>query len=100
MQRAPPNVVKFSPEYERALGAFFIMLSPIAPHFASELWSKFAEVANRLRADEDELLWSKDVLEQKFPAVDDTYDHWLKVSVFEGLLHNEMQHNYNGFSPD
>lgn len=57
------------------------MLSPIAPHFTSELWSKFTEVPNRLKNDEDALMWSKDVLEQKFPAVDDNFNYSLQILV-------------------
>lgn len=81
LQRVPANVAKYSPEYERALAEYFIMLSPIAPHFTSELWSKFTEVPNRLRSDEDVFQWSKDVLEQKFPCVDANYDYSLKIMV-------------------
>ena len=49
------------------------MFSPIAPLFASECWSKFVSVPNRVDGDEKHLKWSKDVLEQNWPTVDKNF---------------------------
>lgn len=49
------------------------MLAPIAPHFASELWSGFVAAPNRLNTTE-EIDWDKDVLEQKWPKIDRNYN--------------------------
>lgn len=49
-----------------------ILLAPMAPHFASELWSGFTSVPNRLNTS-SEVNWDKTVLEQKWPIVDFDY---------------------------
>ena len=36
-----------SREYERGLGALIVMLAPLAPHFASELWAAFVDNASK-----------------------------------------------------
>lgn len=46
------------------------MFSPIAPLFASECWSKFISVTNRLDTENTRLNWDKDVLQQRWPDVD------------------------------
>ncbi|XP_014217387.1 probable leucine--tRNA ligase, mitochondrial [Copidosoma floridanum] len=67
-----------SREYERALAVQIIMLAPIAPHFASELWAGFCSAPNRI-VEDGEIDWDKDVLEQRWPEVDMEYE--LKVDV-------------------
>lgn len=62
--------MKYNPQYERALGNLFIMFSPIAPLFASECWSKYLTVPDRINADETALKWQKDVLQQDWPTPD------------------------------
>lgn len=65
--------MKFNPQYERSLGNLFIMFSPIAPLFASECWSKFLSVPNRVDTSETNLKWNEDVLEQNWPTVDKNF---------------------------
>lgn len=73
-QRAPKDVIKYSPQYERALAALIQMIAPMAPHFASELWSQFRTVPGRLHADDRaDLVWDRDVLQQHWPIVDADY---------------------------
>lgn len=48
------------------------MLAPMAPHFASELWSGFQCAPNRL-SNNEEYDFSKTVLEQPWPDVDQEY---------------------------
>jgi leucyl-tRNA synthetase len=60
------------------------MLAPMAPHFASELWSKLQETKNRLNVDTSEINWDKGVFEQAWPVVDKHFmlDFTIKVSLF------------------
>lgn len=73
IRRAPPFVVAHGLQYERALACQLILLAPIAPHFASELWSGFVSAQNRLNYS-GEVAWDKTVLEQKWPNVDYNYN--------------------------
>lgn len=69
----PPVVFSTSPQFERALACQIILLAPIAPHFASELWSGFLSAPNRINTTE-EIKWEKDVLEQNWPRIDSNYN--------------------------
>lgn len=84
-QKAPKNVVKYSPEYEIALANLIIMLAPIAPHFASELWAKFLAIPNRAESKatdgQTSIDWTKDVLEQSWPVVSKNFQYWLDIKV-------------------
>lgn len=83
-QRTPRAVVKYSPEYETALAHLIIMLAPLVPLFASELWSKFVCVPNRCESSSDKKMTfdlSKDLLEQRWPTVSQTFDYWLDIKV-------------------
>lgn len=76
-------MVKYNAQYERALGNLFIMFSPIAPSFASECWSKFLSVSNRIGTDDAHLKWDKDVLEQNWPTVDKNISDFMVIRVSE-----------------
>lgn len=69
----PPAVFAHGPQFERALATQIILLAPVAPHFASELWSGLLSASNRLN-DSDEIIWDKLVLEQRWPEVDLDYN--------------------------
>lgn len=73
IRKMPPYVFAKSLQFERALAAQIILLSPMAPHFASELWSGFLEAPNRLNHS-NEISWEKSVLEQHWPEVDYGYN--------------------------
>lgn len=64
------------------------MLAPMAPHFASELWSKFVAVPGRLNPASQELQWTEDVLAQRWPDIDAAYnlDLSIKVNGFENCV--------------
>ncbi|XP_066959715.1 probable leucine--tRNA ligase, mitochondrial [Macrobrachium rosenbergii] len=66
--RKVPKCMMLHEEFELALAAQIIMLSPITPHLASELWAGFCSVASSS-------LIKKDVplLEQSWPEVDQEY---------------------------
>ncbi|KAM8710265.1 hypothetical protein ACLKA7_016972 [Drosophila subpalustris] len=88
LRRTPKHIQRHGKQFERALAAQIIMLAPMAPHFASELWSKFVSVPGRLNAASEELQWSKNVLEQRWPDVDAAYqlDLAIKVNGFENCV--------------
>nr|XP_012225545.1 PREDICTED: probable leucine--tRNA ligase, mitochondrial isoform X3 [Linepithema humile]XP_012225563.1 PREDICTED: probable leucine--tRNA ligase, mitochondrial isoform X3 [Linepithema humile] len=69
-----------SREYERALAVQIIMLTPFAPHFASELWATFCSVKHHLM-DNKEISLDKNVFEQKWPEIDMDYKLIMNVYV-------------------
>ncbi|XP_032528867.2 probable leucine--tRNA ligase, mitochondrial [Danaus plexippus] len=69
----PPLVVANSKEFELALANLIVMLSPITPHFCSELWAGFLSAPHRLSNNIDAIDWNKEVLQQKWPKVDSKY---------------------------
>ncbi|XP_044270469.1 probable leucine--tRNA ligase, mitochondrial [Tribolium madens] len=73
IRRAPPAIFAKSLQFERALAAQIILLAPMAPHFASELWSGFVSAPDRLNQS-GEIDWEKPVLEQRWPTLDDRYN--------------------------
>ncbi|KAF2900671.1 hypothetical protein ILUMI_05517 [Ignelater luminosus] len=76
LRKVPPALFAYSLQFERALACQLILLAPMAPHFASELWSGFTSAPHRLNTD-SEIQWDKTVLEQKWPIVDK--DHKLDL---------------------
>lgn len=79
IRKASKPCVARGPEYERVLAAQIIMLAPLAPHFASELWAGFCSAPHRLAPADGELQWERDVLGQRWPKVD--LDYCMKVNV-------------------
>ncbi|XP_012267572.2 leucine--tRNA ligase, mitochondrial isoform X1 [Athalia rosae] len=76
IRRSSPENIAQGREYERALAAQIIMLAPLAPHFASELWAGFCSAPRLLHSkivSEREIQWDKDVLQQNWPEVDMEY---------------------------
>ncbi|XP_060803565.1 leucine--tRNA ligase, mitochondrial isoform X2 [Amyelois transitella] len=72
--KVPPEVISKSKEFEIALAYLIIMLSPVMPHFCSELWAGFMEAPNRVcHSTDGKIYWDKSILEQKWPEVDDDY---------------------------
>ncbi|KAK2577540.1 hypothetical protein KPH14_003624 [Odynerus spinipes] len=69
-----------SREYERALATQIIMLAPLAPHLASELWAAFCSIPHHLISREEVQL-DKDVLEQRWPEIDMNYNMTMTVHV-------------------
>ncbi|XP_069816418.1 leucine--tRNA ligase, mitochondrial [Dendropsophus ebraccatus] len=64
------RVIQHSREFEDALASLIIMISPMAPHLASELWKGMGHVTHKLCTQYE---WSKDVLFQTWPALDPEY---------------------------
>ncbi|CAG9796636.1 unnamed protein product [Diatraea saccharalis] len=71
----PPDVIAKSKEFESALASLIIMLSPVTPHFCSELWAGFVSAPNRIcNQSQTNICWDKNVLEQQWPKVDEQYN--------------------------
>lgn len=45
----------------------------MAPHFASALWSGFVSASGRLNQNWEHINWDGDVINQKWPQVDNDY---------------------------
>jgi leucyl-tRNA synthetase len=85
IRRAPSDVIAFGGNFERTLAALIIMMSPMAPHFASELWARFVNLKNRINVDSDDINWNEGVFGQKWPTVDQNYplDLTFKVNNYQ-----------------
>lgn len=68
-------------QYEIALASQIIMLSPLAPHFASELWSRLEAASSRVNKVCKEINWTASVFEQKWPEVDQNFQLELTFKV-------------------
>lgn len=87
IRRATPDVVVYGEQYERALSAQIIMLAPFAPHFASELWSRFIAAPNRVNEKSEYIRWSEDVFAQEWPRVDSQHPIELNVKVNNSFVY-------------
>ncbi|XP_050100834.1 probable leucine--tRNA ligase, mitochondrial [Anopheles aquasalis] len=76
IRRVPPEVIAFSRQYELALAAQILMLAPMAPHFAAELWQQFLTVPNRATQDTESdtvIRWNGGVFDQRWPEIDQDF---------------------------
>lgn len=78
LRKSSKTAIAFGEEYEKALAVQIIMLAPIAPHFAAELWAGFLQAPNRLS---DRIIWDKPVNLQPWPKVDSNYCLDLQIRV-------------------
>ncbi|KAG7310709.1 hypothetical protein JYU34_003514 [Plutella xylostella] len=72
--KLPPEIIARSEQFELALASLIIMLSPITPHFCSELWAGLREAPGRICNNSSMIKWDNNVLEQSWPVVDDDYE--------------------------
>lgn len=86
IRRATPDVIAFGEQYERALSAQIIMLAPFAPHFASELWSRFITAPNRVNENSEYIKWNEDVFAQQWPRVDANHPLDLHVKINNSFI--------------
>uniref|UniRef100_A0A182NCF6 leucine--tRNA ligase n=1 Tax=Anopheles dirus TaxID=7168 RepID=A0A182NCF6_9DIPT len=76
IRRAPADVVAYGRQYERALAAQIIMLAPMAPHFAAELWEQLVSAPHRVEREEPTpsgLRWGGAVFDQRWPEIDEEF---------------------------
>ncbi|XP_071745579.1 LOW QUALITY PROTEIN: probable leucine--tRNA ligase, mitochondrial [Lepeophtheirus salmonis] len=71
------EIKKNSGEFQRALGTAIILLSPIAPHFCSELW--FGLSSNYVKKNTDAFNWNAPLFQQKWPSIDLDYSMKIKI---------------------
>lgn len=88
IRKATPDVVARGENYERALATQIIMLSPMAPHFASELWARFLSAKSRVNEKSEHINWHGDVFSQKWPTVDDYHEVELTVKANNVIIGN------------
>ncbi|XP_014773131.1 leucine--tRNA ligase, mitochondrial isoform X1 [Octopus bimaculoides] len=69
MRKIPADVRANSEAFGSVLADFVIMLGPLAPSFASELWAGLGSVAPQTSSYD----WSQSVLHQKWPRIDEKY---------------------------
>lgn len=55
------------------LAVQIVMLAPMAPHFASTLWAGFVSAPGRINVNWDQISWDNNVMNQKWPQVDNNY---------------------------
>ncbi|XP_059164459.1 probable leucine--tRNA ligase, mitochondrial isoform X2 [Physella acuta] len=68
LMQVPASVSSRSEAFERAVADLVIMISPMAPHFASELWVGLSDVAQH-----NSHQWENSVLQQAWPKIDDDF---------------------------
>lgn len=86
LQRCPLNFMAHSKQFERAFAYQIIMLAPLAPHFASELWSGLVSAEGRVDCESNAIDWDKNVLEQNWPIVDANYELSLLCKVSKAMV--------------
>ncbi|XP_055614131.1 leucine--tRNA ligase, mitochondrial-like [Uranotaenia lowii] len=88
IRRSDSTVMAYSPQYERSIAAQIIMLAPMAPHFASELWQHFVALPHRLNKNSDEIQWDRGLFDQNWPVIDEDYalDLTFKVNGYESCI--------------
>lgn len=53
----------------------------MAPHFASEMWSRFLLAPNRKNQSPQEINWDEDILKQQWPEVDAEFPLTISVRI-------------------
>uniref|UniRef100_A0A8C3V117 leucine--tRNA ligase n=1 Tax=Catharus ustulatus TaxID=91951 RepID=A0A8C3V117_CATUS len=86
LHQAPWPLVLHSTEFEDALASLCIMVAPMAPHIASEMWKGLAHMQNKLCTHHH---WDVDVLNQPWPKVDPDYLQPLDVVEMSVLINNK-----------
>uniref|UniRef100_A0A8U7M8X4 leucine--tRNA ligase n=1 Tax=Corvus moneduloides TaxID=1196302 RepID=A0A8U7M8X4_CORMO len=86
LHQAPQPLVLHSTEFEDALASLCIMVAPMAPHIASEMWKGLAHMQNKLCIHHH---WDVDVLHQSWPKVDPEYLQPSDVVEMSVLINNK-----------
>ena len=72
----PGQVKQQAPEFQQIIGDILIILAPMAPHLATELWECFRTVPNRLT---DSFDFDKNIWHQKWPELYQTDNMELRI---------------------
>lgn len=86
LSQASQPLILHSAEFEDALATLCIMVAPMAPHIASELWKGLAHVQNKLSTYHK---WDDDVLHQSWPRVDPEYLQQPDIIEMSVLINNK-----------
>ncbi|XP_039244231.1 probable leucine--tRNA ligase, mitochondrial isoform X2 [Pipra filicauda] len=86
LHQAPRPLILHSTEFEDALASLCIMVAPMAPHIASEMWKGLAHMENKLCTHHH---WDADVLHQSWPKVDPEYLQPSDVVEMSVLINNK-----------
>ena len=66
------SVKSTSSEFQRALITAIMLLTPMAPHMCSELWTGLSQGMKNKYCDEFD--WEKSLFHQKWPELDENYN--------------------------
>ncbi|KFW95464.1 hypothetical protein N336_06084, partial [Phalacrocorax carbo] len=86
LHQASQPLILHSTEFEDALATLCIMVAPMAPHIASEMWKGLAHMQNKLCTHHH---WDVDVLHQSWPKVDPEYLQPSDVVEMSVLINNK-----------
>ncbi|XP_067417830.1 leucine--tRNA ligase, mitochondrial isoform X2 [Emydura macquarii macquarii] len=86
LSQASQPLILHSAEFEDALATLCIMVAPMAPHIASELWKGLAHMQNKLCMYHK---WDDDVLHQSWPKVDPEYLQQPDIIEMSVLINNK-----------
>ncbi|NWX85225.1 SYLM protein, partial [Nothoprocta pentlandii] len=86
LHQASQPLILHSAEFEDALATLCIMVAPMAPHIASEMWKGLAHMQHKLCAHHN---WEADVLHQSWPQVDPEYLRPSDVVEMAVLINNK-----------
>ncbi|NXV92676.1 leucine--tRNA ligase, mitochondrial isoform X1 [Calonectris borealis] len=86
LHQASRPLTLHSAEFEDALATLCIMVAPMAPHIASEMWKGLAHMQNKLCTHHH---WDVDVLHQSWPKVDPEYLQPSDVVEMSVLINNK-----------
>ncbi|XP_046549523.1 probable leucine--tRNA ligase, mitochondrial [Haliotis rubra] len=78
LKKTQPTLMRHSVQFERGLCDLVVMMAPLAPHLASEMWAGLASIPNKHC---HHYLWDKGVLEQAWPDVDQDYPLPLVIKI-------------------
>lgn len=67
----------------------------MAPHFASALWSGFVSAPGRINENCEQISWEDDVINQKWPEVDNDYNLNLHCLVCNNNIYSSIIFNLN-----
>uniref|UniRef100_A0A8B9RQX1 leucine--tRNA ligase n=1 Tax=Accipiter nisus TaxID=211598 RepID=A0A8B9RQX1_9AVES len=86
LHQASQPLILHSTEFEDALASLCIMVAPMAPHIASEMWKGLAHMQNKLCTHHH---WDADVLHQSWPRVDPEFLQPSDVVEMSVLINNK-----------
>uniref|UniRef100_A0ABM5GPM5 leucine--tRNA ligase n=1 Tax=Pogona vitticeps TaxID=103695 RepID=A0ABM5GPM5_9SAUR len=87
LSQASERVILHCAEYEDAVATLSIMLAPMAPHIASEIWKGLSHIPNKLCTHHR---WDLDVLQQPWPTVDPEYLQQPDIVDMTVLINNKF----------